>query len=169
MARALAPALVVIEDVDLIAQERHQVGMETNPLLFSLLNEMDGIDGDSDIAFLLTTNRPDILEPALAERPGRIDLAVEVPLPNARSRRLLLRRYGKPLGLAFADPKDIVDRTEGVSASFIRELLRKGTMNALTANQKVTERHVTQALDELFDAKAALTRSLLGTASRTNS
>jgi cell division protease FtsH len=169
MARALAPALVVIEDVDLIAQERHQVGMETNPLLFSLLNEMDGIDGDSDIAFLLTTNRPDILEPALAERPGRIDLAVEVPLPNAQSRRLLLRRYGKPLGLAFADPKDIVDRTEGVSASFIRELLRKGTMNALTANQKVTERHVTQALDELFDAKAALTRSLLGTASRTNS
>ncbi len=162
MARALAPALVVIEDVDLIAQERHQTGMETNPLLFSLLNEMDGIDGDSDIAFLLTTNRPDILEPALAERPGRIDLAVEVPLPNAQSRKLLLRRYGKPLGLTFADPKDIVDRTEGVSASFIRELLRKGTMNALTANQKVSERHVVQALNELFEAKAGLTRSLLG-------
>jgi cell division protease FtsH len=162
MARALAPALVVIEDVDLIAHERHQVGMETNPLLFSLLNEMDGIDGDSDVAFLLTTNRPEVLEPALAERPGRIDLAVEVPLPNAQSRRLLLRRYGKALGLLFSDPKDIVDRTDGVSASFIRELLRKATMNALTANQKVSERHVSGALDELLESKAGLTRSLLG-------
>jgi cell division protease FtsH len=162
MARALAPALVVIEDVDLIAHERHQVGMETNPLLFSLLNEMDGIDGDSDVAFLLTTNRPEVLEPALAERPGRIDLAVEVPLPNAQSRRLLLRRYGKPLGLLFSDPKDIVDRTDGVSASFIRELLRKATMNALTANQKVSECHVSGALDELLESKAGLTRSLLG-------
>jgi SpoVK/Ycf46/Vps4 family AAA+-type ATPase len=44
MARRLAPALVAIEDVDLIASERHQVGHETNPLLFALLNEMDGID-----------------------------------------------------------------------------------------------------------------------------
>jgi cell division protease FtsH len=162
MARALAPALVVIEDVDLIANERHQVGHETNPLLFALLNEMDGIDGDADIAFILTTNRADILEPALAQRPGRIDLAVEVPLPNAACRRRLLRQYGKPLGLAFTDATLLVERTNGVPASFIKELLRRAVVNALHANEKLTEKHVSAALDQLSEATAGLTRSLLG-------
>lgn len=126
MARTLAPSLVVIEDVDLIANERHQVGHETNPLLFALLNEMDGIDGDADVAFLLTTDRADILEPALAQRPGRIDLAVEIPLPNAACRRRLLRQYGKPLDLKFTDSADLVARPKGVPASFIKELLHCG-------------------------------------------
>jgi SpoVK/Ycf46/Vps4 family AAA+-type ATPase len=43
--------------------------------------------------FVLTTNRPDLLEPALAARPGRVDLAVEIPLPDAECRRRLLDRY----------------------------------------------------------------------------
>jgi ATP-dependent 26S proteasome regulatory subunit len=43
-----------------------------------------------DIIVVLTTNRPDILEPALAARPGRVDLAVELPLPDAEGRRRLL-------------------------------------------------------------------------------
>jgi cell division protease FtsH len=162
MARTLAPSLVVIEDVDLIANERHQVGHDTNPLLFALLNEMDGIDGDADVAFILTTNRADILEPALAQRPGRIDLAVEVPLPNAACRRRLLRQYGKPLGLTFADPTLFVERTNGVPASFIKELLRRAVVNALDSGEKLTEAHVTAALDQLAQATAGLTRSLLG-------
>jgi ATP-dependent 26S proteasome regulatory subunit len=83
MARALAPAMVVRGDVDLIAQERGQPFQQTGPLLFELLNEMDGLSYDCDVIFVLTTNRPDILEPALAARPSRIDLAVEMPLPDA--------------------------------------------------------------------------------------
>jgi cell division protease FtsH len=162
MARALAPALVVIEDVDLIANERHQQGHETNPLLFALLNEMDGIDGDADVAFVLTTNRADILEPALAQRPGRIDLAVEVPLPNAACRRRLLRQYGKPVGLTFADPADLVERMKGVPASFIKELVRRAVVNALHRGETVNEEHVSEALDQLSQASDSLTRSLLG-------
>lgn len=42
---------------------------------------------DADVAVVLTTNRPDLLEPALAARPGRVDLAVEVPLPDEECRR----------------------------------------------------------------------------------
>ena len=48
MARALAPTMVVLEDVDLIAQERGQPFQPTGPLLFELLNEMDGLRGDCD-------------------------------------------------------------------------------------------------------------------------
>jgi len=76
MARALAPALVVLEDCDLVAESRdHYPGAQ--PLLFQVLESLDGLSDDADVAFLLTTNRVDILEPALAQRPGRIDLAVE--------------------------------------------------------------------------------------------
>jgi len=78
MARFLQPAMIIIEDVDLIAEERQRNPCNT-PLLFELLNQMDGLADDCDIMFLLTTNRPDILEPALAARPGRIDQAYEVP------------------------------------------------------------------------------------------
>ena len=43
---------------------------------------MDGLDADADVTFLLTTNRVDAMEHALAQRPGRVDLAIEVPLPD---------------------------------------------------------------------------------------
>ena len=56
---------------------------------------MDGLADDADLLFVLTTNRPDILEPALAARPGRIDQAIEVPPPDADCRRRLLELYGK--------------------------------------------------------------------------
>ena len=74
LARMLQPSIVVLEDVDLIAQHRGYA--DTNPLLFDVLNQMDGVEEDADVSFLLTTNRADLLEPALAARPGRVDLAL---------------------------------------------------------------------------------------------
>ena len=88
LARMLQPALVVLEDVNLVAEERTMYPMG-NPLLYELLNEVDGIAEDADVAFVLTTNRADLLEPALAARPGRVDLAVELGLPDAEARRRL--------------------------------------------------------------------------------
>ena len=60
MARTLQPSIVILEDVDLIAEEPTKGGSAT-PLLFELLNEMDGLSDDADVMFLLTTNRPDLL------------------------------------------------------------------------------------------------------------
>jgi hypothetical protein len=71
LARELQPAIVVLEDVDLVAEDRglhRQRGQ--GPLLFDLLNEMDGLENDADIVFALTTNRLEVLERALVERPG---------------------------------------------------------------------------------------------------
>jgi hypothetical protein len=76
LARLLQPATLVLEDVDLIAQERTHQSTGANTVLFELLNQMDGLADDADILFLLTSNRPELLEPALAARPGRIDLAI---------------------------------------------------------------------------------------------
>lgn len=129
VARALQPSLVVVEDVDLIAEEReYHVG--ENPLLFELLNEMDGLDSDADVTFLLTTNRADLLEKALTARPGRVDHAAELPVPDAAARAMLLRLYRGRLDLDVSDLDTVIARTEGVTASFIKELLRRAALVA---------------------------------------
>ena len=165
MARALQPATVILEDVDLVAEERTRPGQACNALLFELLNEMDGLADDADILFILTSNRPDILEPALSARPGRIDQAVEIPLPDSASRRRLFALYAQKLNLQLTDLERFVRRTEGVSAAFIRELLRRAALIAADdegAEIVVRDRHMDEALHELFVAGGPLTRSLLG-------
>ncbi|MFD9958005.1 AAA family ATPase [Amycolatopsis sp. NPDC058986] len=165
LARRLQPSIVVLEDVDLIAQDRGHTPMG-NPLLFSLLDAMDGIGRDADVTFLLTTNRAGELERALADRPGRVDLAVEIPLPDAAGREALLRLYGRGLKLT-ADLAPIVEGTEGVTASFVKELLRRASLRAITERPAdgeivVGDAELTGALAEMNDARGALTRSLLG-------
>jgi histone H3/H4 len=163
LARRLAPAVVVLEDVDLVAQERSFGPFGSSPLLFELMNEMSGLAPDADVAFVLTTNRPDALEPALAARPGRVDLALEIPLPAASERRRLLELYGRGLDLDPAVLESAVGRTEGATASFFRELLRKASLAALEAErQKVGAEEIDAALDELLHETASLTRVLLG-------
>jgi hypothetical protein len=163
MARSLAPSMVVLEDVDLIAEERGTPFGPSGPLLFELLNEMDGLRDDADVIFALTTNRPDVLEPALAARPGRIDLAVELPLPNEEGRRRLLDLYARGLTVDSADLETLVARTKRASAAFIKELLRKAALLAATEDEAmvVTAAHLDQALAELTEGRK-LSQKILG-------
>ena len=131
LARLLQPAMVVIEDVDLIARDRSRLGPCEEPLLNKLLNEMDGLKEDADILFVLTTNRPEELESALTGRPGRIDQAIEVPLPDEAGRRKLVTLYGKKLLLDAVVIEEAVQRTEGASAAFIKELMRRVAQSSL--------------------------------------
>lgn len=166
LARLLQPATVILEDVDLIAEERTRQNTGTNALLFELLNQMDGLADDADVLFLLTTNRPDILEPALAARPGRIDLALEVPLPDAACRERLLDLYAEGLAVRLDDRASLVAQTEGVSAAFMRELMRKAAVFAADEGPElvVEDRHLREALHELVVEGGELTRRLLGAA-----
>jgi len=161
LARSLQPSMVVLEDVDLVARER--IHFHSNPLLFELLNAMDGLDEDADLIFALTTNRPDLLEPALASRPGRIDLAVELPLPDARSRRALLELYSAGLSLDVADWAPVVEATDGTSPAFIRELMRRAALVTAEAGRDITTTaHLLAALDELRHQSGRLTATLVG-------
>ncbi|WP_283135073.1 AAA family ATPase [Rhizohabitans arisaemae] len=164
LARRLHPAIVVLEDVDLVAQDRSYSGGDGNPLLFALLDAMDGIGGDADVTFILTTNRADVLERALADRPGRVDLAVEIPKPDAAGRAALLRLYAGDLDLT-ADLDPLVARTEGATASFFKELLRRAVLGALVEGAspaRLTGEQLGRALDEMLGERETLTRSLLG-------
>jgi hypothetical protein len=165
MARILQPSMVVLEDADLVAEERtaRDRGAPT-ALLFELLNQMDGLEEDADIVFLLTTNRADLLEPALAARPGRIDQAVEFSLPDSEARRRLLQLYAQGLDLRVQSLDPWVERTKGVSPAFIRELLRKAAVFAIdeTGDAVVEDHHLDEALHDLVIEGGELTKSLLG-------
>lgn len=166
IARALQPALIVIEDVDLIAEQRDHYGGET-PLLFTLLNEMDGLDEDADVVFLLTTNRADLLEPALASRPGRVDQAVHIDLPDREARSKLIELYRGGLDADLSEIESVLDRTEGVTASFLKELLRRSAVVAAESSRRsktlrVRAEHLDQALDDLLDTRNQMTRAALG-------
>src|SRR4051795_4111170 len=167
VARSLQPSMVVIEDVDLIAEDRGMYPGD-HPMLFQLLNEMDGLAEDADVVFILTTNRADLLEPALAARPGRIDQAVELTLPDEAARRRLFALYRGSLTVDESRLDEVLARTEGVTASFLKELLRRAALLSATESSDsagplmVTADQLDRALEELNDTRNAMTRVLLG-------
>lgn len=161
LARAMQPAIVVLEDVDLIAEDRN-LSAGPQPLLFAMLDALDGLDGDADVAFVLTTNRVEVLEHALADRPGRIDLAVEIPLPDAAARHRLFTLYADGLALSPRAIEDAASRAEGATGAFAKELMRRTVLLAAEQSRSPTDGDLVTALDTLLSARDELTRRLLG-------
>lgn len=165
LARLLAPSLIVLEDVDLIATDREK--SQDTTLLHDLMDEMDGLGPRSDVIFLLTTNRPAVVERALAARPGRVDQAIDFPLPDRDCRRRLFAVFGRELDLSGVDVESLLDRTDGASPAFLTELFRKAVILAdergeATEPMKLMDADFTGAVRELVEFGGELTRNLLG-------
>jgi hypothetical protein len=165
LARLLAPSLVVLEDVDLVATDRRQ--NRHNTLLHELMDEMDGLGPKTDCIFLLTTNRAELLESALAARPGRVDQAIYFPLPDRACRRRLFALFAHGLDLAGVDLESLLERTEGASPAFLQELFRKVALFAAQRGEqsdplRVTSDDFTKALREILEFGGIITRNLLG-------
>lgn len=167
LARFLQPSIVVIEDVDLIARERTQLGGPcAESMLNKLLNEMDGLREDAAILFVLTTNRPEDLEAALSSRPGRIDQAIEFPLPNDDGRKKLAQLYSRGLQVPDGVRDAIVAKTDRASAAFIKELMRRSAQYLLhrDGTKELGLQDVECALDEMLFSGGRLNAKLLGAA-----
>jgi len=167
LARLLQPSIVVIEDADLIARNRDNAGGACEEVLLNqLLNEMDGLKPDAAVLFILTTNRPETLEPALASRPGRIDQAIEFPLPDPECRRRLARLYSRGIKTPDIVLDTIVNRTDRASGALIKELMRRATQFALEAsrNDILEQADIDNALQELVIDGGRLNATLLGAA-----
>lgn len=165
LARFLQPSMVVVEDVDLIARAREQMGSVCEEVLLNkLLNEMDGLREDADVIFILTTNRPDQLEAALASRPGRIDQAIEFPLPDEQGRSKLIKLYSCGLELPDELLGLIVRRTKGASPAFIKELMRRAAQFQfeMKSDGKLQQGALDAAIEEMVFSGGALNLKLLG-------
>ena len=165
LARLFAPAIVVIEDADLIARQRDDMHSACDEVMLNrLLNEMDGLKADADLFVIMTTNRPETLEAALIQRPGRIDHAIEVPVPDANCRARLLRLYGRGLEIDAELFDRIVERTDGVSAAFIKEAARRLAQQSIQAETpgRIDSDSLDAVLTDMLSERDGLNLRLLG-------
>jgi len=165
LARFLQPSIMVIEDVDLIARSRDHIGTPIQEVLLNkLLNEMDGLREDAEVIFILTTNRPDNLEAALTARPGRIDQAIEFPLPDEDGRAKLIRLYARGVEVEDHVVSSTVSKTKGTSAAFIKELMRRAAQFHFEAggDGQFHSSSIDSALEEMVFTGGALNLKLLG-------
>lgn len=154
IARALQPALVVLEDVDLVAGDRDGPWAGPGTTLNRLLNEMDGLPPEARVLFVLTTNRPKALEPALAARPGRIDQAIEIGLPGEAERLRLVRSYAGTVPIADALVAATARRIGRVTPAFIKELMRRAAQAMLErgAEEAIEARDLDRAAADMLGA-----------------
>ena len=134
-ARALAPAIIFVDEIDALGTRRDHGGYggsdEREQTLNQLLAEMDGFDQSGGVVVLAATNRPDALDPAL-RRPGRFDREVIVPLPDRAERRAILAAHGRG---KFLDPDADLDQvaaaTPGFSGADLANLLNEAAVTAV--------------------------------------
>lgn len=152
-AKQVSPAIVFLDELDSIAPKRGSDGDNnvTERVVNQLLTSLDGLEGLGKVTVMAATNRPDIVDPALL-RPGRFDLLVLIPIPDAVARKSILEIHTREMPLAEdVDLESIVRRTEGFVGADIESLCRESGLNAMRENEeaeKVEMRHFEAALEK---------------------
>ncbi len=164
IARALQPALIVLEDVDLVGGHRDGPFAAGGSTLNLLLNAMDGLAAEARMLFVLTTNRPEVLEPALAARPGRVDQVIEVGLPGEPERRLLVKRYAGGLRVAEGLAAETAAKVGRASPAFIKELMRRAAQAMLErgGDEALEAQDIDRAFADMLGAGGRLGARMLG-------
>ncbi len=156
-AKATAPAIVFIDELDAVGRRRGAgigtVNDEREQTLNQLLVEMDGFDVNHEIIILAATNRPDVLDPALL-RPGRFDRQVNVALPDRKGREGILQIHTRQLNLSNDIDLQLLARsTTGLSGADLANLCNEAALVAARKNHDRVEMH---------DFEEAIDRIVLG-------
>jgi len=140
-AKAQAPSIIFIDEIDAIGRQRGRSGFvgghdEREQTLNQILVEMDGFTPNESVIVLAATNRGDLLDPALL-RPGRFDRRVTLDMPDKEGREAILKIHSK--GKSFG--KDInwgriADRTVGFSGADLENMLNEAAIGAARENKK---------------------------------
>ena len=151
-AKANAPAIVFVDEIDAVGRHRG-AGLggghdEREQTLNQLLVEMDGFDVKTNVILIAATNRPDILDPALL-RPGRFDrqIAVDTPDMLGRNRILQVHSQGKPMA-PDVDLLAVARRTPGFTGADLANVLNEAALLTARTNKKLIDDHT---LDEAID------------------
>jgi cell division protease FtsH len=135
-AKAKAPCIVFIDEIDAIGGARSSVGAlgrndEREQTLNQLLAEMDGFEANAGVVIMAATNRPEILDPALL-RPGRFDRQVQVPLPTQDGRRQILNIHTEEVTMARdVDLDRLAQVTPGFSGADLANIVNEAALLAV--------------------------------------
>ncbi|MED7928910.1 ATP-dependent zinc metalloprotease FtsH [Nonomuraea sp. LP-02] len=154
-AKANAPAIIFIDEIDAVGRHRG-AGLggghdEREQTLNQLLVEMDGFDVKGGVILIAATNRPDILDPALL-RPGRFDRQVTVDRPDLEGRKGILKVHGR--GKPFAPDVDldtIARRTPGFTGADLANVINEAALLTARADQKlITMELLEESIDRVM-------------------
>ena len=162
-AKANAPAIIFIDEIDAVGRHRG-AGMggghdEREQTLNQMLVEMDGFDGNTGVILIAATNRPDILDPALL-RPGRFDRQISVDVPDLVGRRdvLAVHAKGKPIA-EDVDLMAVARRTPGFSGADLANVLNEAALLTARTDQKIiTNATLDEAIDRVIGGPQKRTR-----------
>jgi cell division protease FtsH len=153
-AKANAPAIVFVDEIDAVGRHRG-AGLggghdEREQTLNQMLVELDGFDTKGGVIVIAATNRPDILDPALL-RPGRFDRQIVVAQPDLSGRKGILRVHarGKPLA-PDVDLDVIARRTPGFTGADLANVINEGALLTARANStQITMGSLEEAIDRV--------------------
>jgi cell division protease FtsH len=139
-AKAHAPCIIFIDEIDAVGRQRGGAGMgggndEREQTLNQLLVEMDGFTGNEGVIVIAATNRADVLDKALL-RPGRFDRQVNVGLPDVRGREQILNVHIKKVPASDdVKLKDIARGTPGFSGAELANVVNEAALFAARSNK----------------------------------
>jgi cell division protease FtsH len=154
-ARRVSPCIVYIDEIDAVGRSRSRgsdaAAGDHDQTLNQLLVEMDGFDHTAGIVVMASTNRPDILDPAIV-RPGRFDRHVVVPLPDLRGRLEILGVHARPIELTDdVDLQHVARMTPGFSGAELANLLNEAAILAAREGADAVQiSHIEQARDRVI-------------------
>ncbi|MGZ5344543.1 MAG: ATP-dependent zinc metalloprotease FtsH [Actinomycetota bacterium] len=162
-AKASAPAIVFIDEIDAVGRHRG-AGLggghdEREQTLNQLLVEMDGFDQRSTVILMAATNRPDILDPALL-RPGRFDRQVVIDRPDLEGRKAILKVHarGKPFDKT-VDLSVLARRTPGFTGADLANVINEGALLAARRNKRaISMKEIEEAVDRVMAGPERKTR-----------
>ncbi len=153
-ARQVSPCVVFFDEIDGLAPRRgYDAGSRvTEKVVNQLLTELDGLQELTDVVVIASTNRPDIIDPALL-RPGRFDKLIFVPPPDLESRKKIFEVHTKKMPLdKNVNLNELAKLTEGFSGADIKAVCYEAGMIALRKNMeavKVTKSHFLKAIKDV--------------------
>jgi cell division protease FtsH len=162
-AKANAPAIIFIDEIDAVGRHRG-AGMggghdEREQTLNQMLVEMDGFDVKGGVILIAATNRPDILDPALL-RPGRFDRQIAVDRPDMQGRKQILEVHakGKPVAPGL-DLEVIARRTPGFTGADLANVINEAALlTARTGGKQITMTTLEESIDRVMAGPQRKTR-----------
>ena len=154
-AKAAAPAIIFIDELDAIGRARSSGPSfggndEREQTLNQILTEMDGFSGTEGVIVMAATNRPEILDPALL-RPGRFDRRIVVNPPDQRGRAEILRVHTRHVPLGHVDLERIASETAGMVGADLANLVNEAALIAARRrHDKVQQSDFSAALERLI-------------------
>ena len=153
------PAIIFIDELDAIGEERDEESDMENRLVAQLLTLLDGLESRGQVIVIGATNRVDAIDPAL-RRGGRFDREIEIGAPDETGRREILDVHTRAMALADDVNLDrLAARTHGFVGADVKTLTQEAAMAALRDRENRDELRVTRG--DFDDAMASVDPSAM--------